>query len=127
MKIKGPGDYPGLPVPSGPGEGKPAGKLDVQKGVEKTADAQIKGKVHEPTGFEKGLSSIAAAIRTEGLQGEAMVGRVVDSVLEEILGKDFASRPDSAAMRQILSPFISQDEVLMNKLNNVLSRLEKKK
>ena len=128
MKIKGPANYSGPPTPPDlkTDKGKSVAGFDPQKGAETPQSARAKGKAQEPASFEKSLSQIAKAIKAEGLQGEAMASKVVDSVLDEIFGKDFLSKPGAAAMRKTLSPFLSQDETVMNKLNNVLSRLEKK-
>ena len=124
MKIKGPGNYSGPPAPTEPeGTGsKPVSKFD-------TKDTQSSEVTHkrgtasaEPSAFEKGLQEISRAVRTGG---EIPVNKIVDTVLEETLGKDFASRPDCAAMRDAIVPLINQDEHLMGKLNSILSRLEK--
>jgi hypothetical protein len=122
MKIKGPGGYSGPPVPPEPESvgSKPTSKFEPQS-AEVT---QKKGAAAaEPTPFEKGLQEIARTSRAGG--GEIPVGKIVDSVLEEVLGKDFASKPGGAAVKEAIVPLISQDEHLMGKLNSILSRLGK--
>ena len=125
MKIKGPANYSGPP----PTETKTdATKAKAEFDPEKVGGESqpVRTRTHQPAPWERGLSEIAHAIKAEGLQGEAVVGKVVDSVLENLFGKEFLSGRDAATMRETLTPFISQDELLMNKLNSVLSRLEKK-
>lgn len=125
MKIKGPGGYSGPPVPPEPESvgSKPTSKFEPQE----TKSAEVTQKkgaaAAEPTSFEKGLQEIARTSRAGG--GEIPVGKIVDSVLEEVLGKDFASKPGGAAVKEAIVPLISQDEHLMGKLNSILSRLGK--
>jgi hypothetical protein len=124
MKIKGPGSYSGPPAPSEPEgtESKPVSKFDTQE-VQTSEATQKKGSAASGlNAFEKGLQEIARASRTGG---EVSVTKIVDTVLEEFLGKDFASRPDGVAVRDAIVPLINQDEHLMGKLNSILSRLEK--
>jgi len=125
MEIKGPGKYSGPPVPSEPeGVGKkPASKFEPHE-VQSTEVTQKKSAAPaEPSTFEKGLQEIARTSRAGG--GEIPVGKIVDTVLEEVLGKDFASKPGCAAIKEAIVPLIGQDEHLMGKLNSILSRLEK--
>ena len=123
MKIKGPGNYSGPPAPTEPeGTGsKPVSKFDTKE-VQTSEVTNKKGTASaEPNSFEKGLHEIARF----RAGGEIPLSKIVDTVLEETLGKDFASRPDCAAMRDAIVPLINQDEHLMGKLNSILSRLEK--
>jgi hypothetical protein len=124
MKIKGPGGYSGPPVPSEP---ESVGSKPTKFEPQETKAAEVTQKkgaaATEPTAFEKGLQEIARTSRAGG--GEIPVGKIVDSVLEEVLGKDFASKPGGAAVKEAIVPLISQDEHLMGKLNSILSRLEK--
>ncbi|HEY7161013.1 MAG TPA: hypothetical protein VH815_07115 [Acidobacteriota bacterium] len=124
MKIKGPGGYSGPPVPPEPDSvgSKPTSKFEPQE-TQSAEVAQKKGATAaEPSSFEKGLQEIA---RSRAGGGEIPVGKIVDSVLEEVLGKDFASKPGGAAVKEAIVPLISQDEHLMGKLNSILSRLDK--
>ena len=123
MKIKGPG-YSGPPVPPEPESvgSKPTSKFEPQETQSAEAMQKKGAAAAEPTPFEKGLQEIA---RTSRAGGEIPVGKIVDSVLEEVLGKDFASKPGGAAVKEAIVPLISQDEHLMGKLNSILSRLEK--
>ena len=124
MKIKGPGGYSGPPVPPEP---ESVGSKPTKFEPQETQTAEVTHKkgaaATEPTAFEKGLQEIARTSRAGG--GEIPVGKIVDSVLEEVLGKDFASKPGGAAVKEAIVPLISQDELLMGKLNSILSRLEK--
>ena len=124
MKIKGPGGYSGPPVPPEP---ESVGSKPTKFEPQETQTAEVTHKkgaaATEPTAFEKGLLEIARTSRAGG--GEIPVGKIVDSVLEEVLGKDFASKPGGAAVKEAIVPLISQDEHLMGKLNSILSRLEK--
>src|SRR5262245_9923056 len=112
-------------VPSEPEsvETKPTSKFQQQE-TQTTEVTHKKGAAAaEPTAFEKSLQEIARASRAGG--GEIPIGKIVDSVLEEVLGKDFASKPGGAAVKDAIVPLISQDEHLMGKLNSILSRLDK--
>lgn len=124
MKIKGPGGYSGPPAPPEP---ESVGSKPTKFEPQETQTAEVTHKkgaaATEPTAFEKGLQEIARTSRAGG--GEIPVGKIVDSVLEEVLGKDFASKPGGAAVKEAIVPLISQDEHLMGKLNSILSRLEK--
>ena len=129
MKITGPGNYSGPPAPPEKTKGGEArGVSPFQQettGVEEAASAGRKGAAGKPSLFEAGLREIAKAGKAGGLSGEATVGKVVDSVLEQVLGNDFQSKPGIEKLREAMIPMLSQDEVFMGKLNNVLSRLEK--
>jgi hypothetical protein len=124
MKIKGPGGYSGPPVPPEPESvgSKPKSKFEPQETQAAEVTHKKSAAAGEPTAFEKGLQEIARA-RAGG--GEIPVGKIVDSVLEEVLGKDFALKPGGAAVKEAIVPLISQDEHLMGKLNSILSRLQK--
>ena len=124
MKIKGPGGYSGPPVPPEPESvgSKPTSKFEPQEIQSAEATQKKSAAAAEPTAFEKGLQEIA---RTRAGGGEIPVGKIVDSVLEEVLGKDFASKPGGAAVKEAIVPLVSQDEHLMGKLNSILSRLGK--
>lgn len=123
MKIKGPGSYSGPPAPpepEGPGS-KPATKFESGQVADAQA-AQNKGRTSEVSNFEKGLQEIA---RNQKPGSEIPVNKIVDSVIEEVLGKDYMSKPGAANLRDAIVPLVSQDENLMNKLNGILSRLNK--
>lgn len=122
MKIKGPGSYSGPPAAPEPESNKPVSKFEpheIQNAEVSQKKSAAPAKLND---FEKGLQEIA---RTSRAGGEIPVGKIVDTVLEEVLGKDFASKPGGAAMRDAIVPLVSQDEHLMGKLNSILSRLEK--
>jgi hypothetical protein len=123
MRIKGSG-YSGPPVPPEPEgiESKPKSKFETKEAQTSEVTNKKGTAATEPTAFEKGLEEIAKASRTGA---DVPVNKIVDSVLEEVLGKDFASTPVGAAARDAIVPLISQDEHLMGKLNSILSRLEK--
>ncbi len=124
MKIKGPGSYSGPPAPPEPeGVGsKPVSKFE-NKEVQASEVTNKKGAAAAgPTLFEQKLQEIA---KTSRAGSEIPVNKIVDTVLEDVLGKDFASRPGCAAVRDAIVPLINQDEHLMGKLNSILSRLEK--
>jgi hypothetical protein len=124
MKIKGPGGYsgpPASPEPEGVGN-KPVSKFE-PKEVQASEVANKKGAASaEPSAFEKGLQEIA---KTSRAGSEIPVEKIVDTALEDVLGKDYASRPGGLAVRDAIVPLINQDEHLMGKLNSILSRLEK--
>jgi hypothetical protein len=123
MRIKGSG-YSGPPVPPEPEgvESKPVSKFEPKEVQASEVTNKRGAAAAEPSAFEKGLQEIAKASRTGA---DVPVDKIVDTVLEEVFGKDFASTPDGAAARDAIVPLISQDEHLMGKLNSILSRLEK--
>lgn len=126
MKIKGPGNYSGPPPPEIQNDKKKVGKFEaekIQKGPEETkAKAQTQNVSH----LEQGLSEVAHAAKAEGLKGEALAAKVVDTVLTQMFGKDFLSRPDAAALRETITPFVAQDEHLSSKIAHLISRLGNK-
>ncbi len=127
MKIKGPGNFPEMPTPPEiNGDGKKAGKFDPEKPVQNAQGPEAKAKTQPPSALEQGISEVARAAKAEGLKGEALASRVVDTVLSQMFGKDFLSRPDAAALRKTITPFVAQDEHLFSRLNSVLSRLGNK-
>ncbi len=138
MKIKGPADYSGpAATPPEPGKGgeekissgRQADRLLPQQTETAASAAATAGRgVRRQAGtFEVEMEGRARAMKTENLQGEAVAGRVVDSVLEDVLGKEFMSGPRADAIRQAIGPMVSQDENLMSRIHSILSRLENKK
>lgn len=126
MKIKGPGNYSGPPSPDFKGDDKKVGKFQpekLQQGPERT---KPKTESQNVSDLERGLGEVARAAKSEGLKGEALTARVVDSVLTQMFGKDFLSHPDAAQLRETITPFVAQDEHLSNKINNLISRLGNK-
>jgi len=127
MKIKGPGNYSGPPSPEvQKGDDKKVSKFPLDQGIEKTAQPKARAEAQSVSGMERGLSEVAPSAKAEGLKGEALAAKVVDTVLGEMFGKDFLSRPDAAALRDTIAPFVAQDEHLSSKLNSLLSRLANK-
>lgn len=127
MKIKGPGNFSG-PPPSDfkPEEDKKVGKFEPEKLQQTGPQAKVKNQPLNASEFEKGLSEIARSAKSEGLKGEALAAKVVDTVLTEMFGKDFLSNPDATKLRETIIPFVAQDENLSNKINNLISRLGNK-
>jgi hypothetical protein len=126
MKIKGPGNYSGPPSPDFKGDDKKVGKFQPEKLQQGPEQAKAKTQTQNVSHLEKGLSDVARAAKAEGLKGEALTAKVVDSVLTQMFGEDFLSTPDAAAMRETITPFVAQDEHLSNKINNLISRLGNK-
>ena len=129
MKIKGPGNYSGLPAPpedvkGGEVKGKSSFSPDAGevKGTDATAAGSVSGKA---SSFETNLRQIAGASGKEGVTGDATVNKVVDSVLEQMLGNEFLGKPEAASLKNAVVPMLSQDENFMSKLNHVLARLQK--
>jgi hypothetical protein len=125
--IKGPPDYTGPPSSPEPEKidkkavtGSPLDQSTGAKEAEQVGPKQVPAD-----NFESSLTEIAKTLGSGGLQNQSAVSKVVDTVLEEILGKDFLSTPDAASLREAITPFISQDEQMMNKLNSILNRLGK--
>lgn len=140
MKIKGPADYSGPPAPpepekGGSGEGVVSpGRLaaDQVSPQQQAETVAAKGKsaadpARQPDAFEMELRDIARTVKDQGLHGEATAAKVVDRVLEDVMGKEFMSGPRGVEIRQAIGPLVSQDDHLMAKLNSILSRLENKK
>ena len=126
MKIKGPGDFSVPPAPDFKGDDKKVGKFQserLQQGPEQT---KTKNQPQNVSSLEKGLSEVARAAKEEGLKGEALTARVVDTVLTQMFGKDFSTHPDAAKLRETITPFVAQDEHLSGKINNLISRLGNK-
>jgi hypothetical protein len=126
MKIKGPGEFSVPPSPEPKGDDKKVGNFPSEKVVEQTTQSKARAEAPPVSGMEKGLSEVARSMKTEGLKGEALATKVVDTVLGEMFGKDFLSRPDAVALRDTIAPFVAQDEHLSSKLNHLLSRLANK-
>ena len=126
MKIKGQGNFSGPPPPEFKGDDKKVGKFELEKPIEQAEKAKSKAETQSISSLEKGLSEVARSAKEEGLKGEALASRVVDTVLGEMFGKDFLSRPDAKALRETIAPFVAQDEHLSSKLNGLLSRLGNK-
>lgn len=125
MKIKGPSDYSGPPTPPEPKgvDNKSVSKFETeQTTTESTQSAGRKEKASGLDSFETGLREIAKTSGPQGMPGEA-VDKIVDTVLQEVLGKDFMSRPDAARLKEAIAPLISQDEQIMGKLQSILNRL----
>lgn len=125
MIIKGPPKYSGRPAPPDPDSGdsksvanQPKTKAEIQEVRNRSVSA--------PDAFENRLREVAELGRKQGIPKEATVAKVVDTVLEEVLGKEFLSSPEAASIREALTPLISSDEYLMGKLNNILSRMGNK-
>lgn len=129
MKIKGPGNYSGLPAPPEEvkgGEAKGRAAFSPEAGGIKDAEATRKNAATGEAGsFEAKLQEIARAGRKDGAPGAETVNKVVDSVLERMMGKEFLAGPDASSMKAAMVPMLSEDEHFMNKLNSVLSRLQK--
>jgi hypothetical protein len=126
MKIdKKPPDYPVPPTPPENGaDNKTVSKFD--PGQSNITSAKPTGKEAEvSTPFEQSLREIAKGSGTQESRGPAAVERVVNSVIEEVMGKEFMSRPDAARLKDALVPMIGEDEPMMNKLNSILNRLGK--
>jgi hypothetical protein len=126
MKIKGPGNYSGPPPPDLPNDGKKVGKFEPEKLQQGPQEAKAKTQAQSASHLEQGLSEVARTAKAEGLKGEALTAKVVDTVLTQMFGKDFLSRPDAAALRETITPFIAQDEHLSGKINNLIARLGNK-
>lgn len=126
--IKGPSDYSTPPTPpeSNGVEKKTVSKFESEPsgGIDKGGSTGQK-QTEISDSFEKDLREIAQTSGAKGPDGEASVHRIVDTVLQEVLGKDFMSRPEAARLKEAIAPMISQDEQMMNKLNSILSRLGK--
>ena len=128
MKIKGSPDYPGPPTPPEPGKGEArvTPEFRADQASESKAVGNDKNKIQQPGSFEMALREVARSAKAEGLQGEAAAAKVVDKVLEDVLGKEFMSGPQAASIRQAIGPLVTQDEYLMGKLQSILSRLQNK-
>lgn len=126
MKIKGPGNYSGPPSTESKGDDKKVGKFPAEKAIEQAGQPKGKAETRAVSNLEKGLTEVARSAKAEGLKGEALASKVVDTVLSEMFGKDFPSRPDAAVLRETIAPFVAQDEHLSSKLNTLLSRLGNK-
>jgi hypothetical protein len=127
MKIKGPGGYSGVPGPPDDvkkGEGK--GNVPFKTETGEVQGSSSSRKSAGPAGaFEACLKEVAKTSGKEGVSGEAGVNRMVDTVLEQMLGKDFLGKPEAASLKAAMVPMLSQDEHFMNRLNKVLTRLQK--
>jgi hypothetical protein len=121
MKINRPG-FTGPPPAENKADDKKVGKFELNKEIQQPQEVRTKGV----SALESGLSEVARAAKAEGLKGEALASRVVDTVLGEVFGKDFMSRPDAAALRETIAPFVAQDEHLSAKINSLISRLGNK-
>ena len=126
MKIKGPGNYSGPPPTEFKGDDKKVGNFPANKPEEQVGLSRGKTETQPLSGMEKGLTEVARSVKSEGLKGEALASKVVDTVLGEMFGKDFLSHPDAKALRETIAPFVAQDEHLSSKLNSLLSRLGNK-
>lgn len=126
MKIKGPGPYSGPPPSEPKGDDKKVGKFQPEKYSQEPQETKAKGQTQNVSQLEKGLSEVAKTAKAEGLKGEALAAKVVDTVLTEMFGKDFLTRPDAAALRETITPFVAQDEHLSSKLQSLITRLGNK-
>lgn len=126
MKIKEPPNYSGPPAPPDPeaGESKPVSNF--QSDAKSEVREKPTASVPATDTFKNGLKEVAELARKQGIPKEATVGKVVDRVLEQVLGKEFLSKPEAASVREALTPLICSDEYLMSKLNSILSRLGNK-
>lgn len=129
MKIKGPGNYSGIPAPPEDvkkGEGKGSVPFNPDAGGVQGTDAAQKNAPAGKVGtFEASMQEIAKTSGKQGASADATVNRVVDSVLEQMMGKEFLGKPEAASLKATMVPMLSQDEHFMNKLNSVLARLQK--
>ncbi len=127
MKIKGPGNYSGPLPPEPQGDDKKVGKFQPEKKqIQEPQETKAKGQAPNVSAMEKGLSEVAKTAKAEGLKGEALAAKVVDTVLTQMFGEDFVSRPDAAALRETITPFVAQDEHLSSKLQSLMTRLGNK-
>jgi len=126
MKIKGPGNYSVPPPPEPKGDDKKVGKFQPEKYIQEPKETKAKGQTQNVSTLEKGLSEVAKTAKAEGLKGEALAAKVVDTVLTDMFGKDFLTRPDAAALRETITPFVAQDEHLSSKLQSLITRLGNK-
>ncbi|HSP06149.1 MAG TPA: hypothetical protein VLR94_03180 [Acidobacteriota bacterium] len=129
MKIKGPGNYPGLPAPPDEVKGGEAkGSVPFSPdagGVQSTEASRKTSSAGKTDSFETSLREIAGTARKEGAPGAATINKVVDSVLEQMLGKEFLAKPEAASLKAAMVPMLGDDEHFMNKLSSILSRLQK--
>jgi hypothetical protein len=125
--IKGPPNFSGPSAPSepDPGESKQLSKSQTDA-KSKVRGPEKSGVVSSTEAFENGLKEVAELARKQGIPKEATVAKVVDQVLEQVMGKEFLAKPEAASVREALTPLISSDEYLMGKLNSILSRLGNK-
>jgi hypothetical protein len=126
MKIKGPGDFSVPPSPEFKGDEKKVGKFEPEKLTKGPEETKAKKESAGVSNLEQGFQEVARAAKAEGLKGEALTAKVVDTVLTEMFGKDFLNRPEAAALRDTITPFVSQDEHLSAKINSLISRLGNK-
>ena len=126
MKIKGPGDFSGPQPPEIQKEGKKVGKFDPEKLQEGPQETKGKVQPQNVSQLEQGLSEVARTAKSEGLKGEALTAKVVDTVLTQMFGKDFLSRPEATALRDTITPFVAQDEHLSGKIQSLIARLGNK-
>jgi|GEM_PF-3286409 len=126
MKIKGPGNYSVPPSSEFKGDEKKVGNFSTEKPLEQATQTKGKAETHSVSAMEKGLSEVARSVKSQGLKGEALATKVVDTVLGEMFGKDYLSHPDAAVLRDTIAPYVAQDEHLSSKLNSLLSRLGNK-
>jgi hypothetical protein len=125
MKIKGPGNYSSPPPPESKRDEKKVGKFQPEKHIQ-PHETKAKGQTQNVSNLEKGLNEVAKTAKAEGLKGEALTAKVVDTVLTDMFGKDFLTRPDAAALRETITPFVAQDEHLSSKLQSLITRLGNK-
>lgn len=127
MKIKGPGGYPRPPEPPDAQSGKVGNQSTFTPGsvAEEASVRKAPGKSKVVTPFETDLKEISGSVKAGTMNHETAVTKVVESVLSDLLGKDFLSRADSASLREKIGPFIAQDDVLAGKLQSILSRIGK--
>lgn len=127
MNIKPP-DYSRPTTPPEPDgvDAKTISKSETEKAADVRANkTAAKEKFAAVDPFENCLREVAKASGPQGLKGEEAVHHIVDTVLQEVMGKDFMSKPDAGRVREAISPLISQDEQMMSKLNSILNRLIK--
>lgn len=126
MKIKPPDNSrPPTPPESDGVDKKTVSKFETDPAADAKAN-KLTGKEQVATDpFESCMREVAKTSGPQGLKGEEAVHRIVDTVLQEIMGKEFMSKPDAARLKEAISPMISQDEQMMSKLNSILNRLGK--
>lgn len=125
MKIKGPPIFSGPPEPPDPDSGDTKSVANQPKTKAEIQDVRNRS-VSAPDAFENGLREVAELGKKQGIPNEVTVAKVVDTVLEEVLGKEFVSSAEAASIREALTPLISSDAYLMGKLNSILSRMGNK-
>ncbi len=100
-------------------------KIGISHSTASRFHLQVLEKLARST-LKHGLKEVARSVKAEGLKGEALTAKVVDTVLTQMFGKDFLSSPDAAALRETITRFLAQDEHLSTRINNLITRLGNK-